>query len=119
VGLLSESGNAKQIHQVGGREDAALWYVVRIAAFCLFAANPLQGRFKSRPWLNGVIACAAFLLSDMMRLNEIFAGPALGNAFTLVSSGLLLSLLVGIGASLWTDASTFLAKRAAQLGACS
>jgi hypothetical protein len=43
-----------------------------------------------------------------MRLDEIFAGPALGNAPTLVASALLLSLLVGIGASLWTDASTFL-----------
>jgi hypothetical protein len=93
---------------LGGREDANLRYVLRITAFCLFALSLLQGPFKSKPWLTGIIACAAFLLSDMMRLDEIFAGPALGNAPTLVASALLLSLLVGIGASLWTDASTFL-----------
>ena len=62
----------------GGRENDRFWPVLRIVVFCLFAWSLLQR--ASRPWLIGATACAAFLIRDLVRLSEIFAGPALGSA---------------------------------------
>jgi hypothetical protein len=82
----------------GTREHDHFWPVVRIVAFCLFAWTLLQ-RF-SRPWLIGAMAFAAFLIHDLVRLGEIFAGPPLGDAQRQLTSALLVSLVVAIGASL-------------------
>ncbi len=95
----------------GGRENDRFWPVLRIVACCLFAWSLLQR--ASRPWLIGAIACAAFLIRDLVRLSEIFAGSAPGSAQMELTSALLLSLLVGIGASWWPSASTLLRRRAA------
>ena len=62
----------------GGREGDRFLPALRIVAFCLFAWSLL--RRVSRPWLIGAIACGAFLIRDLVRLNEIFAGPPLGDA---------------------------------------
>lgn len=71
--------------------------VARVVAFCLFMLSLL--RRSSRPWLIGLIACVAFLIRDLMRLSEIFAGPPLGAAQRQLTSALLMSLLAGIGGS--------------------
>ena len=94
----------------GGRDNARFWPVVRIVAFGLFAWNLLQRAF--RPWLIGAIACAAFLIRDLVRLSEIFAGPALGDAQRQLTSALLVSLVVGIGASWSPSANNFSRERA-------
>ena len=95
----------------GNRENDRLWPVVRIVACGLFAWSLLQR--ASRPWLIGAIACTAFLIRDLVRLSEIFAGPALGSPQRQLTSALLMSLLAGIGASWWPSASTLLRKPAA------
>ncbi len=88
----------------GGRSDSLFWPALRIVAFCLFAWALLQR--VTRPWLIGAIAFAAFLIRDLVRMSEIFAGPALGTAQRQLTCALLISLVVGIGASLWRSTST-------------
>lgn len=92
----------------GNRENDRLWPVLRIVTFGLFAWGLLQR--ASRPWLIGAIACAAFLIRDLVKLSEIFAGPPLGAAQRQLTSVLLVSLLVGIGATWLPSVSTLLRK---------
>ncbi len=42
---------------------------------------------------------------DVVRISEIFAGPPLGAAQRQLTSGLLMSLLAGIAASIWASAA--------------
>jgi hypothetical protein len=84
---------------------------VRIAAFCLCAWSLLQR--DSRPWLIGLIAFCGFLIRDVMKLSEIFAGPALGTTQRQLTSALLVSLVVGIVASWAASASLLWRKPAA------
>jgi hypothetical protein len=71
--------------------------VLRIVACCLFVVSLL--RRDSRPWLIGVLACVAFLIRDVARLSDIFAGPPLDAAQRQLTSALVVSLLAGIGGS--------------------
>jgi hypothetical protein len=75
-----------------------IWEVLRIVAFCLFAWSVLREESSRR--LVG-ICLAAFLLTDVMEANDILRAPALTSGQTLVTIGLLLSLVVGIGALWW------------------
>jgi hypothetical protein len=94
----------------GNRAGDRLIPAVRIAAFCLFALDLL--RRASKPWLIGTLAFCAFLIRDVVKLNEIFTGPALGGAQRQLTSALLVSLVVGIGASWWSSARPLLRKPA-------
>jgi hypothetical protein len=85
----------------GGRPNSHFWQVLRIVACCLFAWSLLQR--TSKPWLIGALAFTAFLIGDLLRLAEVFAGPPLENAQRLLTVALLFSLLVGIGASWWSS----------------
>ena len=91
-----------------GHDSDRFWPVVRILVICLLAWSLFQR--ATRPWLVGAIACAAFLIRDVVRMSEIFAGPPLGAAQRQLTSGLLMSLLAGIAASIWASASPFFRK---------
>jgi len=84
---------------------------LRILAFALCTWSLL--RRYPRPWLIGLMACSAFLVHDVVRLSEIFAGPPLESAQRLLTSALFMSLLAWIGASFWASASTLAGKPAA------
>jgi hypothetical protein len=86
----------------GNGQHDRFWVGVRIVAVALFAWGLLRG--NPRPWLIGLIACFAFLIHDVMRLSDIFAGPPLGLAQRQLTSALFVSLLVGIGASFASSA---------------
>jgi glucan phosphoethanolaminetransferase (alkaline phosphatase superfamily) len=79
------------------RPGDRFWAVLRIATFCLLALSLLQR--VSRPWLIGVIACLAFLIRDVIKLSEIFAGAPLGGTQRQLTAALFVSLVVGIVAS--------------------
>ncbi len=85
------------------------WAVVRIATFCLLALSLLQR--ASRPWLIGVIACLVFLIRDVAKLSEIFAGPALGSTQRQLTAALFVSLVIGIVAS-WGSSTQYWRKPA-------
>ena len=92
----------------GNPENDSVWPVLRIVTFGLFAWGLLQR--AARPWLIGAIACTAFLIRDLVKLSEIFAGPPLGAAQRQLTSALLVSLLVGIGATWLPSTSTLFRK---------
>ena len=80
------------------------WPPARNIACCLFAWSLLQR--PSKPWLIGAITGAAFLIHDVVRLSDIFAGPPLGAGQRLLTSALFMSLVAGIGASVWATVTT-------------
>jgi hypothetical protein len=92
----------------GNPENDSVWPVLRIVTFGLFVWGLLQR--AARPWLIGAIACTAFLIRDLVKLSEIFAGPPLGAVQRQLTSALLVSLLVGIGATWLPSASTLFRK---------
>jgi hypothetical protein len=79
--------------------------VLRFIACCLFVVSLL--RRYPKPWLIGLVACTAFLVRDLVRLGEIFAGPPLGAAQRQLTSALLMSLLAGIGGSWASSVGAF------------
>src|SRR6476646_8474794 len=83
----------------GISQNDRFWPLLRILACCLMAWSLL--RRTPKPWLIAATACAAFLIHDVVRLSDIFAGPALGDAQRLLTCALFLSLVAGIGASVW------------------
>jgi hypothetical protein len=85
----------------GLRENDHLSPVLRIVAVCLLVWSLV--RQASRPWLIGAIAFTAFLIRDLVRLWEIFQGPALESDQRLLTVALLFSLMMGIGASWWSS----------------
>jgi hypothetical protein len=93
-----------------GHDSDRFWPVVRIVVVALLAGSLLQR--ATTPWLVGVIACVAFLIRDLMRMREIFAGPPLEAPQRLLTSAILMSLIAGIGASWWASASTVVRRRA-------
>lgn len=84
--------------------------VLRIAVFCFFVVSLLTQ--AGRPWLVGASAFFAFLIRDVVKLVEIFAGPPLGATQRQLTSALVMSLIVGIGASWWSSAGTLLRRPA-------
>lgn len=74
-----------------------IWEVLRMVAVCLFVWSVLREESSRR--LVG-LCLAALLLTDVMEANDILEAPALTTGQMLVTIGLLLSLVVGIGA-LW------------------
>lgn len=93
-----------------GHDSDRFWPIVRIVVATLFAWGLLQR--LTRPWLIGVAACVAFLIRDVVRMSQIFAGPPLEAPQRLLTSALLMSLIAGIGASSWASASTVARGRA-------
>ena len=94
----------------GARPYDRFWPGVRIVAVCLFTLGLLLR--TPRPWLIGVTACVAFLIRDVIKMSEIFAGPPLGDAQRRLTAALFVSLLVGIGASVASSAGTLLRRHA-------
>jgi hypothetical protein len=95
----------------GISQNEHFWPLARIVAFCLASWSLLQR--TSKPWLIGAIAFTAFLIHDVMRLSDIFAGPPLDGPHRLLTSALFMSLAAGIGASVWASAAPLLSKPAA------
>lgn len=67
------------------------WQSYESLPFCLFVVSLL--RADTRVWLIGLMAFAAFLVSDLMKVGDILRGPALASGLALVIAGLLLSLV--------------------------
>jgi hypothetical protein len=87
-----------------GAATAWYWPLLRILAFSLLVCALVLD--ESRPWLLGTMAFFAFFLSDLLRLGE--ARDSLGSVpgLLVLSAALLLSLVVGIGASWWPQGRT-------------
>jgi hypothetical protein len=89
------------------RPGDRIFPLLRLVACCLFVVGLLRG--YARPWVMGAIAFAAFLIRDLVRLGEIFAGPPLDAGQRQLTSALLMSLLAGIGGT-WAATLTSLRK---------
>jgi hypothetical protein len=97
----------------GVRESYPFWSLLRIVVFLLFAVSLLQPPATSKPWLIGLIAFSGYLVTDLIRLREIFPDAAPESTEMLVSSALLVTLVFGIGASWWPGVRSLLRRPAA------